>query len=247
MQKFIFGINIILVFICYKNCNAENTTDISKQVYTIEALKEDFQTWRNTLGKTHANLYLYTTKKRLDIVFDSMSQNINKPMTALEFYTYITPLVSVIKDGHNYIHPSDALVDYYNKNELFFPFHVTYSVDKKLLIDMNLSTDSTILAGTEIISINGISTEKIWSELIRRQPRDGYNETYPIWVLNNWFREYYSYVFGHPATFELEIKTAENNIVKKNIQALKKETITATRKKIYPERQMVNENKEAIT
>lgn len=246
MQKFISILSIIIVFAFYKNCNAEDNNDISKQVYTIEALKKDFQTWQTTLEKTHANLYLYNSKERLDIIFDSMYQHINQPMTALEFYAYISPLVSVIKDGHNYIHPGDALVEYYNKNELFFPFHVTFSTDKKLYVDMNLSGDSTILIGSEIISINGLPSEKIWNELLKRQPRDGYNETYPTWILNNWFREYYSYVFGHPTNFELEIKTAENDIIKKNVHALNKETITANRKKIYPERQMVNESKEAI-
>lgn len=245
MQKLIPFLSIIFfAFISQIGFAQDN---IATQKFPIEALQKDFKTWRTTLEKTHANLYLYNSMERMDVVFDSMYQNIKQPMTALEFYAYITPLVSVIKDGHNYVHPGDDVVEYYNKNELFFPFHVIYSTGKKLFIDMNLSSDSTVVVGTEILSINSISVEKIWNELIRRQPRDGYNETYPTWILNNWFREYYSYVFGHPKSFEIEIKTTENKIIQKNIVALNKDIITETRKKIYPERKMVNENLEAIT
>ncbi|MFN8284770.1 MAG: S41 family peptidase [Chitinophagales bacterium] len=246
LRKLISSLHIVCFMLSAQMLFAQTDTSIATQQFDVAALKEDFNTWRTALEKTHANLYLYNSKERMDVIFDSIYNNIKQPMTAIEFYGYITPLVAIIKDGHNYIHPNDALVEYYNKNELFFPFHVFYSTGKKLYIDMNLSGDSTIALGAEILSINSISVEKIWNELIRRQPRDGYNETYPTWILNNWFREYYSYVFGHPAKFDLEIKTPENTIIKKEVAALPKEMITAARKKKYPERKMVNENDKAI-
>lgn len=243
-KRTLFLIIVSFLFI-FQISFAQTDNSIATQKFSVDALKKDFQTWRNTLEKSHANLYLYTSKERLDIVLDSMYQNITQPMTALEFYAYITPLVAIIKDGHNYVHPSDALMEYYNKHELFFPFHVTY-LDKKLLIDMNLSADSTIAAGSEILNINGVSSEKIWNELIRRQPRDGNNETYPTWILNNWFREYYSYVFGHPTIFDLEIKTSQNNSYKVNVAARNKDTIYSIRKTKYPERTFANDYEKPI-
>ncbi|MBK8351986.1 MAG: hypothetical protein IPL21_09905 [Saprospirales bacterium] len=63
-------------------------------------------------------------------------------------------------------------------------------------------------------------------------PRDGYNSTYPLWILNEWFREFYSYVFGHPTTFNLSIKLVENITLSKTINALSKDSILHTRKEI---------------
>jgi len=77
-------------------------------------------------------------------------------------------------------------------------------------------------------------------------PRDGYNETYPLWILNEWFREFYSYVFDHPTTFKLRLKKSDT-IVSTTVNALSKDSILHTRKKLYPDRVMVNENKKAIT
>jgi hypothetical protein len=137
------------------------------------------------------------------------------------------------------------MTEYYNKTALFFPFHISY-LDKKMLVDMNLTNDSTIKVGTEILSINGMDADTIMSELLKRMPRDGYNETYPLWILNEWFREYYSYVFGHPTVFRITIKT-NDGVFEKQVNALSKDSILNTRKKLYPERLMLNENKKAIT
>lgn len=243
MQKTI----VVLILMSYSSLiHAQKYNELTVQTFSITELKKDFIVWRKTLEKTHANLYLYVSKKELDKTLDSFYTHINTPMTALEFYSYISPLVSIIKDGHNYIHPSNNLTEYYNKNALFFPFHVSY-LDKRLLIDMNLSTDTTINVGAEILSINGIDADTIMNELLRRMPRDGYNSTYPLWILNEWFREFYSYVFGHPTTFNLSIKPVENITLSKTINALSKDSILHTRKKLYPDRVMVNENKKAIT
>ena len=239
--------NVILFLVALLFCKygyTEENTKSPVQVYSIQELKEDFQVWRNTLERTHANLYLYVSKSEMDKTFDSFYVHIDTPMTALNFYSYITPLVSIIKDGHNYIHPNKELTAYYDKNALFFPFHVVY-LDKKLLIDMNLSPDSTIKDGTEFLSINGIPSEQVVSELFERQPRDGFNETYPLWILHNWFRDFYSYNFNHPDKFELEIKTEDNSILHKETAALSKDSIKENKKRLYQERWVMYENKKA--
>lgn len=249
MQNIIIKQKTSLLLVSILHCASVFATDNAKinvPVFSITELKEDLMVWRKTLEKTHANLYLYTPKTNLDNTFDSFYSHIDTPMTALQFYSYISPLVSIIKDGHNYIHPDNNLTDYYNKHALFFPFHVSY-LDKKLWIDMNLSGDSTLKVGTEILSINDVDVDTIMQELLKRMPRDGYNETYPLWILNQWFREYYSYTFNHPETFTLVIKTDNNVSTTKVVHALSKDSILHTRKKLYPDRLMVNENKKAIT
>ena len=235
---------LVLTYSCSLLTAQENNQAIVKTYNTAE-LKEDFLVWRKKLENKHANLYLYRSKDELDKIFDSMYLGIDTAMTALQFYSYISPLVSIIKDGHNYIHPNNKLTDYYDSHALFFPFHVSY-LDKKLWIDMNLSGDTTIQVGTEILSINGLEVDTIMQELFKRMPRDGYNETYPLWILNEWFREFYSYVFDHPTTFKLRLKKSDA-IVSTTVNALSKDSILHTRKKLYPDRVMVHENKKAIT
>ena len=130
MQKSI----VILILTCtFSFVKAQENNETNVQTYSINELKEDFLVWRKKLENKHANLYLYRSKDELDKIFDSMYLGIDTAMTALQFYSYISPLVSIIKDGHNYIHPNNKLTDYYDSHALFFPFHVSY-LDKKLWI-----------------------------------------------------------------------------------------------------------------
>jgi C-terminal processing protease CtpA/Prc len=58
-----------------------------------------------------------------------------------------------------------------------------------------------------------------------RQIRDGNNQTYPEWILNNYFSSYYSFLFGQPRLFSLELKNAAGELDKKQVTALTKDSI----------------------
>ncbi|MBK7570977.1 MAG: hypothetical protein IPI10_04940 [Bacteroidetes bacterium] len=47
-----------------------------------------------------------------------------QPMTSMEFYSYITPLSSIIKDGHSNIFPSEQITNSHNQTSSFFPFNI---------------------------------------------------------------------------------------------------------------------------
>lgn len=155
-------------------------------------------------------------------------------MTEPEFYSYITPLSSVIKDGHSNIFLSQQSTDQYNQQSAFFPFNI-YWTDNKLFITKNLSADTTIDNGSEILSINGVSSEEVMTYLLTRQVRDGDNENYALWILNNYFREYYSFHFGHPDSYSLTIKTANNASKNITVTTLSKKAIYSNRATRYPQ------------
>jgi hypothetical protein len=192
--------------------------------FSTSELQADFKILRSRYENNLANLYLYTTKQKLDKMFDSLYLNI-KPMTELEFYSYITPLSSVIKDGHSNIFISEQATNKHNQQSKFFPFDI-YWAGNKMFITKNLSTDTTIQIGTEILSINGVSSKEVMDYLLTRQVRDGNNEQYAFWILNNYFRAYYSFHFGHPDKYSLSIKTLNNTEKNVIVTALPKKTIS---------------------
>ena len=98
---------------------------------------------------------------------------------------------------------------------------------------MNLSRDTSIKDGTEIMSINGVNAIEIMAYLLERQVRDGHNDNYSRWIFNNYFREYYSYHFGHPDTYTLVTKDAGGSEKKTIIQALSKQLISVNKADRY--------------
>ncbi len=212
--------------------------------YSVSDLQADFRFLRTNLQKTHPNLYLYTSKPKFNLLFDSLYKGITHPMTETEFYNLITLLNSKIKDGHTMFLPSQAAMDYSNQNENFFPFYLVVSGDK-LYVNMNCSSDTLIKDGAELLSINGIKAVDVIDQLLLRQIRDGDNKTYPFWILTNYFKEYFSFTFGHPSLFSIDYKTG-SNLLQTTTRALSKDSIKYYRQAKYSNRILPANEKHGI-
>lgn len=202
------------------------------QQYSREELTTDLHFVHTSLEKMHPGLYRYITRPSLDRFFDSLDHVITGPMTAQGFYGLLTLLHSRISNGHTMFLPGDSAMAYFNRCGRLLPLLVHYA-NGKLTIAENYSADSTLQMGSEILHINGLSASFIMEQLLARQGRDGYNHTYPIWILNHYFSAYYSFVFGQPAEFSLDVKTAAGEQYSRHIVALTKDSIRYYRQKRY--------------
>lgn len=222
--------------------NSYNPTHL----YPVNELQTDFRFLRTTLEKTHPNLYLYTPKEKLNLFFDSLYKCIVKPLSELEFYNLVTSINSKVKDGHTMLLPSEEAENYFNENGKFFPFYITI-LNNRLYVNMNCSADTSIKEGAEILSINGNHTKDILKYLLTRQIRDGNNQTYPIWRLTTYFKEYFSFSFGHPNTFSITYKKSKADNLTKTINALPKDSIRFYRQLKYAKRNSISSEKQGIT
>lgn len=215
-------------------------------LYSVNELQTDFKFLRTTLEKTHPNLYLYTPKEKLNLFFDSLYKCIVKPLSELEFYNLVTLINSKVKDGHTMLLPSEEGGNYFNEKGKYFPFYIAI-LNNRLYVNMNCSADTSIREGSEILNINGRNTKDILKYLLTRQIRDGNNQTYPIWILTNYFKEYFSFSFGHPNTFSIAYKTSNANNITKTINALPKDSIRFYRQLRYAKRNSISSENQGIT
>lgn len=213
--------------------------------YSVHELQMDFKFLKEKLEKTHPNLYLYTPKAELNLFFDSLYKSIVHSLTEQEFYNLITLLNSQIKDGHTMLLPSENATNYFNQSANFFPFYIAI-LNGRLYVNMNCSSDTSIKEGAEILSINGTSTTSIINQLLIRQIRDGNNRTYPIWILTNYFKEYFSFSFGHPNTFLIVYKMRNADEQTTSINALSKDSIKFYRQSKYANRVSSTKEKQGI-
>ena len=203
-----------------------------QELFSADQLKSDLQFYKTKLEENHPNLYLYSSKEQTDNLFDSLSGLITGPLTEKEFYRIITLTSQWVKDGHTLILPSAAASGFHNRNSRFLPLQVGILQDK-LVLKMNCTAGGFIPEGAVITSLNGIPGTDIIRELAERQVRDGYNLSYACWILDTYFREYYSFIFGHPDSFEITYEQ-EGKLYTATIPALGKDSIYYYRKKNYP-------------
>ena len=223
---------ILLTFFVLINSASGQAGNQEEKLLSTAELKSDLRYLKNKLETYHPGLYLYTKKAQIDELFDSLENSLSKPFTELAFYKHITIISSIIKDGHTIILPGAATTVYHNKNSVFLPYHFGI-VNNQLYVDMVYTNDPSIAEGSEIISINSINSKEIMRQLTDRQIRDGNNLTYPAWILSNYFREYYSYIFGHAETNEITYKINGHKSTTA-IKALPKDSIYYYRQKFYP-------------
>jgi hypothetical protein len=142
--------------------------------------------------------------------------------------------------------PGSAAMDYNNKNAGFLPLFVLVQ-DGRLLVHMNCSADTLLKPGAEISSINGTATKDILSFLVSRQIRDGWSDTYPEWILTNYFKEYYSFSYGHPDAYRIAFKNQNNDTGETTIPALTKDSIRFYKTSKYAHRIQVVTDQQGIT
>lgn len=201
-------------------------------MFSVQEAQEDLKFYKSKLEQNHPNLYLYSTKTQIDNFFDSLILSIKTPLSEFDFYNKITQTSKMVKDGHTYILYSSSFIEKQNSTSKFIPLQIGI-FDNKLYVKKSLTKLKMINEGTIIDSINGVSSNTIIQELLDRQVRDGNNLSYALWILDTYFREYYSYTFGYPSNFRFSISINDTfQII--NSYALPKDSIYYYQELNYP-------------
>ena len=174
------------------------TSDLNVKINPAQ-LKEDVNVLCKTLEDVHPNLYAAVSQSIIRQERDNIERSLTAPMTRLEFYVLIAPLVSYFMDGHTYIaQPYKEWNQYVNAGGRIFPFAVSFN-DTKAFVIRNSSSDSAVVPGSEILSINGIPIKELYARAIQyisvsnktfRAKSVEMRFAYFLWVLYRWGNDF---------------------------------------------------------
>lgn len=216
LKHFIFLFCVLGLISCtsIKKDNQRLQTTISP-----EKLQEDIDFASQKLQEMHPNLHWYISKKELDNQFDSLKKTINKPLTPVQFYFKLQPVIAKIREGHLSLRmPAKKfnrkeIKALKNKKGLFGRFEY-YVSENHLYIIENKDSIENIKPGTEILAINTIPVSGYLEKYRNLISGDGFNTTFHPYFLKDIFFNYY---------------TAEHGI----LDSAKIETLYQNQKKIY--------------
>lgn len=177
-----------------------------KKLLVPSELKKDLTILKENLEQVHPGLYAYYSKEKFDAFYETLSTKINKPLTSVDFYRNLLPLLSLIANNHTKI---ECPLSY--EKALFeelpkIPFRL-YPQNGKLYMHIDLSDEQSITPGSEILSINGVSSSKIISEMIRFDTKDGFNTSHSVYAIGVVFSKRYGYYFGTSEKYEITFRT----------------------------------------
>lgn len=164
------------------------------QLLTTTDTHEDLQFLKRKLDQLHPGMGYYTPKARMEQLYDSLYNTLTTPVNYLTFYHRVSPLVTALKDGHTNLNHRRNFI---NRSTRFIPFYIRQA-DAMYFISHNVSADTSLQRGTELLTINGRSVVGIHQELMTtdRTGSDGDNLTgRQQWSLVQ-FADYYAAYFG---------------------------------------------------
>jgi hypothetical protein len=193
MLRFISGIFLLFLF----SCSASRNYNPNKK-FPPQELRQDYTLLRNILEEKHPSLYWYTSKERMNNIFDLGYKAIEDSMTELQFgWKILAPLTAAIHCGHTSFKMSRQWNQFIkNRNIPSFPLWLKVWKDSMMVVENRNEKDSIIHRGSFIKSINGVSSADLVNILFDYMVEDGYAENVKYIRLSSAFPFFHRNVFG---------------------------------------------------
>lgn len=187
--------------------DGSSTYDIQRQI-SADKLAEDFDLLVLALEEAHAGLYRYMDRETFQKQVRTIQNQIARPMTDVEFYRLICPIVANIKCGHTSFSPCGNYWKHVKENGCFFPLQLKFLAGKAYVVG-NCSSNKTPLR-SQIVSINGRLMNDIVKSMMSFLCTDGDILSAKYRILDDSFAEKYHLFIDQPDTFEVEYLTGHD-------------------------------------
>ncbi|SDP57566.1 Peptidase family S41 [Mucilaginibacter sp. OK268] len=206
MKRLKQGMFVLLLLIAGKLSAQVDTTYNPAKTYTQTQLLEDLTFLKNVLVEAHASLYRYQSKAALDSTFLNATALINKPMTEIEFWRVLQPVIAGIRSGHTGLFYSRAHINWQNKYPVDHLTQFLTVEDDKLLLRIKSTKDTSKRYILTVKSIDGLPTDQIISTLKKYVSGEGLSEQWTNYQLQGGsFSFVYGNVFGYKPVYDLEV------------------------------------------
>ncbi|WP_288243248.1 S41 family peptidase [uncultured Chryseobacterium sp.] len=194
MQKNYFFLLFLLLITACGSVRKHN--ERQKVCIPPEKLRQDVDFAYSKIKEMHPNLFWYISKQDLDNKFDSIKNTIDTPLTPLQFYFKLQPVISDIREGHLSLRiPSKRITKreikaLENKKGMFSRFDY-YIQEDRLFIIGNKDSIENIKPGTEILTIDRTPVSYYINRYKKLISTDGFNTTFKPYFLKDLFFSYY--------------------------------------------------------
>ena len=228
-------LSLLFILIYWSSFSQKKEFDFQKK-YSVNQVFEDIDYTEKYITKFHPDPFKYISKDSLHAFVVNLKSKIDSPLTEMQTRFYIKRIISQIGCGHTDVGASKKYTKAITKlNRPILPLNIFITDSSQVIVLNNLSTDTTIKAGDEILSIDKHSTKHILNTIYSIYPADGYNQTHKKQGIRYlWFKYYYSFCYGFKLEYSVKIKHQDNTIIKHKLTAVSslKDTLILPEKKL---------------
>ncbi|GAB3036124.1 S41 family peptidase [Spirosoma pulveris] len=207
---------------------------LSAQTITPAQARADLSYLKRKLDLLHPGMGYYTPQPRMEQLYDSLYNRLTAPYDYMSFFHHVSPLVAALKDGHTNLNHRKNFI---GKSTRFIPFYIRL-VDSQYYISHNVSADTSLRRGTELLSINGKPVADVHRELMNtdHSGSDGDNLTgRRQWSMVQ-FADYYAAWFGSADSVKITYRLTDDTLVRQTrVRCLSLANFRATIQRRYGE------------
>lgn len=206
---FIFAGTLFFFTNCSSFPRSARHTDVLRDP---DKLQKDVDFVSHKLEKFHGKLDWYISLQEFEHKMDSLKSTIHDPMTSMDFFKKLSPVVSSLRQGHTQLFPliSPKLYKLLNNVEKGFGSPLAYFKfeieDDQLYITGFNKNYPGISPGAQVVTIDGISPSSLLPEYSKTFASDGFNTTYKRHWLSTFFTAYYTMYGGKTDSIPCQLK-----------------------------------------
>ncbi|GAB4019569.1 S41 family peptidase [Spirosoma koreense] len=184
----------------------------SAQTLTPGQARADLSYLKRKLDMLHPGMGYYTPQAQMERLYDSLYNRLTAPVDYMSFMHHVSPFISAIKDGHTNLNHRK---NFFGKHTRYIPFFIR-PVESRYFISHNVSVDTSLRRGTELLTINGRTIADLHRELMNadHSGSDGDNKTgRQQWSLVQ-FADYYAAWYGSADSIHITYRLANDTTVR---------------------------------
>jgi hypothetical protein len=163
------------------------------QMLSPAQLAEDYDIFCRALREAHPGLYRFMPAQEMDQRMRETGDRLVDPMSAVQFYRLLAPVVAGIGCGHTKFHPAGALTEerlyhYFFDTLGLFPLRLLFGDGRARVTGTYREGDSPIAFGSELLAINGRPADSLTAVLFDRIAADGRVQSARYAELDDFFR-----------------------------------------------------------
>jgi len=215
---------------------AEHGAGVEERTFPAEDLRQDLRILWEVLDEGHGGLDRYVSRDLQKKNFEAVEAGLTGPLSEVEFYGRLLPLIAGIRDGHTALRLSASTRTGLFSRPILLPFELRF-IGGKTHLFRNLSSARDIPDGAELLAINGRAMPEILKSLLELVPCDAGILTRRLRLLENTqtFGQYYAVAFGRPESFRVRFKAAIGREAETVVPGISGSNAGVVRRERYPE------------
>jgi len=193
-------LSILIALLCTQLYAQKSLT---KQYSPEESQAVIKKTYEN-LKLYHAGLYRYTPKEDFDKYVDSLEASVKEPITELELYRKMKPMVSKTRCLHTDLITAASYDGSLDRDPNLLPFQV-FLDQGHVYVVKSFENVPSVFPNDEILTINKKSIDQILQKILSAIPSDGYNQTMKNLAIYHQFPSWYRSMVEVTTDFEVTV------------------------------------------